>query len=196
MNYEQDRKEFTVIMGTLAEIYEKTSTPAKTRIYFDALAAYTIEQVKTAVNKHVQDPKHGSFMPKPGDLVRHLTGNDLGAVEKAELAWMQVINSISTVGSYGTLKLEDKQALAAVKNMGSWVGLCQTKEADLQWKKKEFIELYKTLENTPIEMLPQNLPGLEDMHNQRVNGQNQLQNIREGLEKFKEKGNGLPILKD
>lgn len=190
MDYEKDRKEFTVIMGTLAEIYEKTSTPAKTRIYFDALAAYSIDEVKRAVNSHVSDPKHGTFMPKPGDLIRHLKADEPNVEDKAELAWMQVINAISSVGSYGTLNLEDKQALAAVKNMGSWVGLCQTRESELQWKKKEFIDLYKTFENTPLEMLPSNLPGIEDLENQRIHGQKQLQSIKQGLQNLKVINNG------
>lgn len=177
MDYEKDRKEFTVIMGTLAEIYEKTMTPVKTRIYFDSLVRYSIEQVKMAVNKHNQDPKHGSFMPKPADLIRQLTDNETTVDDRAELAWMQVINAIGSVGSYGTLKMEDAQAMAAIKNLGSWSGLCQTKEADLQWKRKDFVLAYKTFENTPLEMLPSSLPGYEELHNKKVGDRKALGNI-------------------
>ncbi len=193
MNYETDAKDFAELMMGLSETYDKPFSKPKARIYFNALHQFTLEQISHGIDCHLRDPKHGTFMPKPADIIRHLTANEETAEDKAELAWMQVINSISSVGSYGTLKLEDKQAMAAVKNLGSWVGLCQTKECDLQWKKKQFIENYMTFENTPTELLPKSLPGIEDLHNQKQESQQGMKSLMDGVNQFR-KNNGQDLL--
>lgn len=185
MIYEQDAAEFAELMAVLSETYDKPFSKPKARIYFNALEQYHIEQVKYGINCHLRDPKHGTFMPKPADIIRHLTANNQNAEDRAEIAWMQVINAISSVGSYGALKLDDKQAMAAVRNMGSWVGLCQTKESDLQWKKKQFIENYLTFESAPVEALPKSLPGIEDLHNKKQEAKSGMKNIIDGVNKFK-----------
>ncbi len=178
----QDKEKFKLLMIGSGEIYGKEITKPLMQIYFQSLQKYSIEQVSDAFSKHLCDEKSGTFMPKPADIIRHLKANDVTAENKAELAWMQVMNSISSVGSYGTLKLDDKQAMAAVRNMGSWIGLCQTNESDMQWKKKEFIANYMTFENTPTEMLPASLPGISEMHNQKLESKKQLQGIASGVE--------------
>lgn len=193
MDYQIDGKSFAELMTGLSETYDKPFSAPKARIYFNALQQFTLEQVSHGIDCHLRDPKHGTFMPKPADIIRHLTANDATTEDKAELAWMQVINAISSVGSYGRLNLDDKQAMAAVKNLGSWPGLCQTKEADLQWKKKQFIENYMTFDHTPIELLPMSLPGIEDLHNQKVESGQGMQRLKDGVNQFR-KNNGQDLL--
>ncbi|CAM0104059.1 hypothetical protein PODOV084v1_p0028 [Vibrio phage 340E47.2] len=83
---ENDKKEFALVLTTIAEIYELKGGFSKTKalIYFSALQAHSIEQVKDAVNKHVADPKHGSFMPKPADLIRHIDGTSGATLPPSE----------------------------------------------------------------------------------------------------------------
>ena len=166
-----DKEDFKMLMVGIGELYGKEITKPLMRIYFSALTDYSLIEVEQGINKHALDPKHGSFFPKPADIVRNLQTSDLSAEDKAELAWAQVLREIRATGSYGTLKLDDKQAIAAVKSLGSWQQLCSSTETEMTWKKKEFISVYETYEKTPVDMLPSSLPGRIELveHKQKEN---------------------------
>lgn len=156
---ESDKEDFKMIMVGIGELYNKEITKPLMRIYFSVLKNYSLSDVENGVNAHAMDPKQGSFFPKPADIVRHLQTGDISVEDKATLAWGQVIREIRRVGSWGTLKLDDKQAMAAVKSLGSWQQLCNSTETEMTWKKKEFISIYETYDKTPVEFLPSSLPG-------------------------------------
>ena len=65
-----DKREFAGIMEAVMILYGKESTPALLRLYWNALSAYPIEQVRYAFDHWVKDPKQGTFMPKPADIIR------------------------------------------------------------------------------------------------------------------------------
>lgn len=184
---DSDKNQFKVLMVGVGETYSKEISKPLLQIYFQSLKNHSIKAVSDAFTKHLICPKHGTFFPKPADLVRLLDADKPNIEEKASIAWLEVENSIRTVGSYGTLKLEDKQALATVKNMGGWLSICQCNESDLTWKRKEFIELYETFEKTPVDMLPQKLPGIEDLHNHKQESQQGMKSLMDGLDKFNKK---------
>lgn len=164
----EDKKAFQVLMVGAGETYGRQITRPLLDIYFEALKQYSIEEVSVSFSKHLVCPKHGTFFPKPADLVRNIKADEIPPEMMAEMAWMQIEDQMRRKGAYGSLKLDDKQALAAVKSLGSWQDLCHTNTDKLQWVKKQFVENYMTFENTPVEMLPSHLPGIEDLHNQRV----------------------------
>lgn len=186
---DSDKERFKSLMVGAGEIYGKEITKPILQIYFQALIGYSIEAVSDSFSKHLVDSDHGTFFPKPADLVRHLEANKPSCEARAKIAWMQVQNAISSIGSYGTLHLKDKQALAAVKSLGSWKDLCMTDVDKMQWKEKQFLEAYETFENTPLEMLPHNLPGITEMHNQRLESKGQMKSLMDGLNEFKLKNN-------
>jgi len=152
-------KEFSGLMVGNGEIYNKVISKNLMSIYFNALRIYSIEDIKTAFSKHAIDPKSGQFFPKPADIVRHTNYNQLTVEAKAEMAWSEILHKVSTVGSYDNLEMDDKQALATVRALGGWKNLCRKTTEHLVWMKKEFISIYQNYENTPIEMLPNELPG-------------------------------------
>jgi hypothetical protein len=134
------------------------------QIYFDTFKDYSIEDIKTGFAKHSLDAKHGSFFPKPADIVRHLQTSEISVDDKAMLAWGQIMQELRAHGAYGSLKLDDKQAIAALKAVHTWKDFCAMPESNLTWAKKEFLANYRTYENTPAELLPSSLPGLEELH--------------------------------
>ena len=165
MDKKQQLKQLLIGLG---ETYDKVITPSLFMIYEEALKDISIEIIKSACSKHLLDPKHGTFFPKPADIVRNIAGQTISTEDKGIVAWLEIMRQIRVIGAYGSLELDDKQALMAVKGMGSWQSLCHTDLDKMTWKQKEFLANYKSLENTPIEMLPQKLEGIEDLHNQRV----------------------------
>lgn len=179
---DSDKKEFAVLFYGTGELYDKPVTKNLLQLYFNALKNYSIEQVQDGVGKHALDPKHGTFFPKPADIVRHLQTNEISVEQKAELAWAQVIREIRVTGSYGSLKLDDKQAIAAVKSLGSWMQLCSSTESEMTWKKKEFISMYETYERTPIEMLPSSLPGRIGLVEHKQEQSESFKRLMDGIE--------------
>ncbi len=105
------------------------------------------------------------------------------------LAWAQVVREMRVNGSYGSLKLDDKQAVAAVKSLGSWQQLCSSTEKELVWKKKEFISLYETYEKTPLELLPSSLPGRVALVEHKKEQSAGMKNLIDGVKKYRQLNN-------
>ena len=184
---ELDKADFKMIMVGIGELYNKEITKPLMRIYFSSLANYSLHDVEQGINAHTMDAKHGSFFPKPADIVRHLQTSEISQEDKAMLAWSQVIREIRRTGSYGTLKLDDKQALAAVKALGSWQQLCNSTETEMTWKKKEFMNIYETYEKTPLDMLPNSMPGRFDLIDHKNEQSESFKRISDGIDDYRAK---------
>ena len=186
---DSDKKAFAEMMVGNGELYNKEVTKSLMQTYFDILAPYTIEQVKSGVNKHALDPKHGTFFPKPADIIRHLETSDISTEDKALLAWAEVMQCLRKNGSYGGLQMEDKQGIAAFKAFTTWQGFCAMDESKMTWAKKEFMSTYSTYENTPLDMLPSSLPGLIELQNHKEKyakkGAVDMKNILDGINKHR-----------
>lgn len=184
-----DKKEFMELMMASGEVYSKEVTIPMARLYFSSLSHLSIEQVSNALMAHMQNPDSGQFFPKPADLIKQMTGTtkqqDAAIEDRASIAWSCIELQIRRVGAYGSLQLDDRQALATVKAMGGWKDLCNTETAKMEWRRKEFIRLYETFERTPVEALPSNLPGLIELHAHKAKAQDGMKSISDGVAKFR-----------
>jgi len=151
----------------LGEYYDKKVSTELLKMYFSDLIEFSIEDVNAGARAHRLDPKHGTFFPKAADIIRHLQTGKLSTEDKALLAWAQIQHELRKHGAYGNLELDDKQAIAALKSFTSWKEFCMAPVSDMTWMQKKFISMYSTYENTPLDMLPSSLPGLEDLHNHK-----------------------------
>ena len=188
-----DKQEFRSMMMAAGEVYGREVTQPMAAIYLSALANVSIEQVQEAMMAHMQNPDSGQFFPKPADLIKQMTGTtkqqDAAIEDRAAIAWACIERDIRRIGSYGTLKLEDKQALATVKAMGGWQSICQTETSKMEWKRKEFIRMYETFERMPLEALPSSLPGRIEMSEVKQAGPVALDKLAIGVTKWR-KENG------
>ncbi len=186
---EQDKSAFRDMMMAAGEVYGREITKPLLQMYFAALAPASIEQVQAAMMAHMQNPDSGQFFPKPADLIKQMTGTtkqqEAAIEDRASLAWACIERDIRRIGSYGTLKLEDKQAMAAVKAMGGWQSICQTEISKMEWKRKEFIRMYETFERTPLEALPSSLPGRIELSESKKSGPVALNNLAIGVAKWR-----------
>lgn len=66
----EDKNEFAEILTATLGLYGKDATKGVMSIYWSALVKYPMELVRHSFNSWVQDPKQGTFMPKPADLIR------------------------------------------------------------------------------------------------------------------------------
>lgn len=190
----EDKRAFFDLMMAAGEVYGREVTQPMAAIYFSALANVSIEQVQEAMMAHMQNPDSGQFFPKPADLIKQMTGTtkqqDAAIEDLAAIAWACIERDIRRIGSYGTLKLDDKQALATVKAMGGWQSICQTETSKMEWKRKEFIRMYETFERMPLEALPSSLPGRVELSEVKRSGPVALNNLALGLAKWKGRSDG------
>lgn len=70
----EDRREFNTLLVTAMAVYERQITAALGDLFFAALGQYSMDQVRDAMARHLQDPVDGKFSPKPADLIRHIEG--------------------------------------------------------------------------------------------------------------------------
>ena len=178
---DSDKKDFAVLFYGLGEYYDKSVTKNLLLIYFDDLKQYSLDEVKEGARKHRLDPKHGTFWPKSADIIRHLKSNEITTEQKAELAWAQIEREIRATGSWGKLEMDDKQGLSALKAFTSWKDLCSMDVSKMTWAKKEFMSMYSTYENTPIEMLPSSLPGRVELVEHKQADKKSMENILNGI---------------
>lgn len=185
---DHDKKQFAEILAMAAEAtgYQITDTTYKT--YWALLKdKMDIEQFSNAIQGHLFDPQEGMFFPKPANLIKQLTGTrkeqEQTLEDQANLAWACVEDNIHKVGSWGSPKIDDGFALAAIKSMGGWVYICSLTKDKLTWAKKEFVAAYKSYSSTPVEQLPENLPGRVLIENAKKKGQG-VKSIVEGVERY------------
>lgn len=170
---DSDKVKFKELIALITEEYGTEFTVARLRVWWKLFKGYSIEQFESAIMQHMSCPNDGKYPPKSGSLIRFLKPTERqlehSLEDRAEMAWSCIQAEISRVGSYGSLELEDKQALAAVKSIGGWKKLCSLTVDKMVWAKKEFVDHYKCFERTPYEALPSKLPGRIEM--QKANEQ-------------------------
>ena len=118
---QSDFVRFSEMWDMTADVYGKTVTVQQVKFIFDILARYDIEEVRTAITRHLNDPSSGQYMPKPADIVKQLEG---GADQRAWLAWSKVDQAIRRVGNYQSVVFYDTIIMATLVDMGGWSLLC------------------------------------------------------------------------
>lgn len=187
----EDQARYKELMAMIATNYEVEFKPPQIKLWWNLFKPYPIETFENAVYQHIQDPDQGMFSPKPANIMKFIKGTEKQIAQsiedQAELAWHVIEGEIKRVGSWGSLKMEDKQALAAVKAIGGWQKLCSLTTDKMTWAHKEFIAAYKTYSRTPVEALPDKLPGRALLENTKKKGQDQgLKSIAEGFERYQQ----------
>jgi hypothetical protein len=162
-----DKQAFATTFYAMGEFYDKKVSTELLSMYFDDLLEFSIEDVKYGAKAHRQDPKHGTFFPKPADIIRHLQTGKLSVEDQSLTAWAEIMQCLRKNGAMGGLKIENKQAIAALKAFTTWQDFCLMDVSKMTWAKKEFMSHYSTYDKTPLDMLPNSLPGLAELHNHK-----------------------------
>lgn len=75
---EADTGAFFALLDDVAALLQRPNTapmtPTAKGMFFRALAAYPLEDVRAALDAHVKDPQRGRFMPLPADVIAQLQG--------------------------------------------------------------------------------------------------------------------------
>ncbi len=67
-----DKPAFAALIAKTWRFYDKTPTAETVADWFDVLESFPLDAIATAFKRHLTDPKAGPYLPKPGDIIRHL----------------------------------------------------------------------------------------------------------------------------
>jgi hypothetical protein len=94
--FDRDFDEFAALLdGAISLNPNWKPIPAAGRaLYFRAMEAYSLEQVRAALTAHIRDPKAGMFQPTPAHLIGHIDGQGGGDQRPgADEAWAIALTS-------------------------------------------------------------------------------------------------------
>lgn len=112
-----DFEKFSKLLNYVHAMYQKPLDQRLVEVWFNALSAYTFEDIEVAFNRHLLNPDSGRYAPLPADLVRVLDG---GAGVQAAVAWSKVEQAIKRAGPWRTVIFDDPIIHRVLEDMGGW----------------------------------------------------------------------------
>jgi len=154
---------FASMMEGIAEYYDKNITGEVIALYWNALNSYSYDEIQTAVQKHMNDPDEGQFMPKIAHINKYLVGSK---DTRAMLAWSKVEKAVREVGPYASVCFDEAIIHKTLQDMGGWINLCNMTDRDLPFKANEFRTRYQGYaKDGGVKDYPKLLTGISDAHN-------------------------------
>lgn len=185
---DEDRERFAQTMVGLGDYYNMKIADSIYEVFWNDFGDLDFDTFAEAISNHRKDPDQGMFFPKVANLFKQINGTSKQqkrSIEgKAEMAWSEITNHLTRVGVYKTFNSSDGIALAAFKAVGGMGKLSTASYDDLTWIKKEFISMYDTYENTPLDQLPSNVMGIEDLQRYKLEQAGGMQNMIEKTNKM------------
>ena len=128
-----EKQEFFEVFKKCGELYDKIVKPERVAVYWDALSHRTIADIKSAINRHVQDSERGRFFPLPADITAQLP-KELNAWLTANEAW-------------ATCPKDEYKSAAMCEEIGNALGVAQDliNDGDMIAARMAFIEHYNRL---------------------------------------------------
>lgn len=124
------------------------------KLWLEILKPYSAEHVTRAVMQVINTYKYKTLPPFAvlQDALDDLDGTSEAVIDQMALAeWNLLQTTIRKIGSYRTPELHPTTAYA-LSTMGGWSGACGWMEADMPFRKKEFLEAWKNSHNRVYQM--------------------------------------------
>jgi len=159
-----DFDNFVVVLDATASMYGKKLPHPVIMLWWEALQAYDLAAVRAGLNRHVQNPDTGQFMPKPADVVRMLAGT---TQDGALAAWAKTDRALRSIGPYQSVVFDDPIIHAVIADMGGWVALGNKTERDWPFIAREFENRYRAYRTAgQLDAYPPVLVGIAQAQNE------------------------------
>ena len=162
-----DVKAFDSMWSDTMAVYGKAVEPRTTLMVFNALIRFNLEEIRTALSRHMTNPDTGQFPPKPADIVRLIRGSSQTSSGEA---WAKVDYAIRCVGHFRSVVFDDPKIHAAIVRLGGWQTVAQTTEREYPFLRKEFLTLYQGFTIQPPRDFPNKLIGAAEHDNSLSDG--------------------------
>lgn len=138
-SYIMSAERFKLIMRGLFVIYSKQNDAEIVKIYWGLMKDYDIQAIEAAFKKYVISDEKCEFFPKPGQIIKLITGSEKAdETHEAHEKWAEIIESVKS----GRYEIADDSVYEAVRQIGGLRAIGMINEDRLDWKKREFIERY------------------------------------------------------
>lgn len=136
----------------LAENFGKPMSDSLAALWLKSLRQFSAEQVEAGVQRLIERETYKTLPPlaKLLQAIREASGMP-SPVERrqslemqAEAEWSNLREKISSVGSYGNPYWEDQTTLRVVRALGGWKNICGWLTSEMQWRRKEFLDMWLT----------------------------------------------------
>jgi hypothetical protein len=121
-----DKADFAAVMARAWRIYGKTLHAEDAALWFDLLEEHSLEAVALAFKRHMTDPQAGQYLPKPADLIRHMSSAQADDGHPGpEEAWGMLLRFVNDERETGLLTEEMRRAWEAcgpILSLGDEVG--------------------------------------------------------------------------
>lgn len=157
---DQHREAILVMLDEAYAFLGRELPPATSFTMLGDLESFELGEIERAIRMHRHDPDRGRFPPLTGDLYRYLRE---APETLAERAWGLLIDSISRIGCYSGIRVDDDAAaMVALRSVGGWKTFGSMTERDLPFRKREFVTAYVAAARVPPpeSMIPKFLPGI------------------------------------
>lgn len=185
------KQRFGKMIAQLSVNYRRDLSEADIANFKLMFKQWGIDALEQGVQKHMFDPDEGKFFPNIANIAKHIEGTSKQKQKdiegKASMAWQTILGEISRIGSYETLEIDDKQAIAAVKAIGGWKHVCSLTTDKLVWAGKEFVSAYEQYERSDIAELPEKLPGRIELSEHKSEQKDGFKSLMKGLEDYKKR---------
>ena len=133
------KQKITKAILILAEYYNQNLSPQIVDMYIKALEKFDLQTINKLCEQFLLTFK---YMPKISDF-NDLLNPSLSLDDRSEIAWSLVLKAIDKFGTYYSFTFKDKAIRKALDIIG-YSTICETLESELNWKKADFIKIYKT----------------------------------------------------
>lgn len=131
---------FAQMLNAIGDLYGKPQSEWSISLWWGALKNYDLVAVRDALNRHVQNPDTGQFMPKPADVVKMAQGSTM---DSALAAWAKLDRALRTVGTHRSVVFDDALLHRVVAEMGGWIALGEKTEDEWPFVRNEFVNRYR-----------------------------------------------------
>ncbi|BBE08595.1 Bacteriophage protein, Gp10 [Mycoavidus cysteinexigens] len=157
---------FGQMLQAIMAMYGRDLSPALVALYWQGLQAYDLAAVREALNRHVNNPDTGQFMPKIADIHKMLQGSTQDA---ALTAWSKVDRTMREKGPYPSIVFDDPLIHRVLSEMGGWVQLSTKHEENWPFVRNEFVNRYRGYRmRSEVPDYPPVLIGIAEMTNQQL----------------------------
>jgi hypothetical protein len=116
---DRDMPKFLKLCALLSQAFERPMDEALSKIYFEGLKDFSVDQVSAAVNQAVRTK---TFLPKVAELRQLVEG---AAEDRASQAWAAFLDAAAD-GGQASIYFADRAAAAAMDAVfGGWVQACR-----------------------------------------------------------------------
>ena len=129
---------FKACMATFGEMFNRDIEPPLLKMYWRIFQGYSDSEFESATTRYLHTAR---FFPKPVDLLE-LLGESSGGEE----GWLELKKGLRDSADFKASAEVERVA----RLLGGPIALGRMTERDLEFKRKEFLELYKPpVENAP-----------------------------------------------